>query len=166
MLNRPFVQHTIFKQLFFCFYEQAVNKETYVLFYVSTRLPTIFFFFLDQHHNLRCLQHKVLASFNRFISGFFFTTNEAQRAPNNGANHCLFPDPSLDFPPFTPDSYFISKQLDFRGIPRTNKYLPFPAYIFCVYFSIQLPVFKLVWWWQGSSGNLSLDINGVALKCR
>lgn len=145
MLNRPFVQHTIFKQLFFCFYEQAVNKETYVLFYVSTRLPTIFFFFLDQHHNLRCLQHKVLASFNRFISGFFFTTNEAQRAPNNGANHCLFPDPSLDFPPFTPDSYFISKQLDFRDIPRTNKYLPFPAYIFCVYFSIQLPVFKPVW---------------------
>lgn len=131
MLNRPFVQHTIFKQLFFCFYEQAVNKETYVLFYVSTSLTSIFF--LDQHHNLRCLQHKVLASFNRFISGFFFTTNEAQRAPNNGANHCLFPDPSLGFPLFTPDSYFISKQLDFRGIPRTNKYLPFPLLTSFVY---------------------------------
>lgn len=131
MLNRPFVQHTIFKQLFFCFYEQAVNKETYVLLYVATRLTTIFF--LDQHHNLCCLQHKVLASFNRFISGFFFITNEAQRAPNNGANHCLFPDPSLGFPPFTSDSYFISKQLDFRGIPRTNKYLPFPLLTSFVY---------------------------------
>lgn len=38
--------------------------------------------------------------------------------------------------PFSPtDSYFISKQLDFCGTLRTNKYLPyFLAYLFCVYF--------------------------------
>lgn len=66
------------------------------------------------------------------------------------------------FPFFTADS--ISKQLDFR----TNKYLPFfPClHLLCIFFLCSRLYLNRRGKWQGSSGNLSLDTNGLALKCR
>lgn len=103
-----------------------------------------------------------LASFSRFISGFFFRINEAQRVPNNGANHCLFPGPSLGFLPFSADS--TSAQLDFG----TNKYLHFSSclHLLCLFCLCSHLYLNWCGEWQGSSGNLSLHTNGLALKCR
>lgn len=144
MLNRPFVQHTIFKQLF-CFYEQAVNKETYVLFYVTTRLTTIFFFQINTITYVVFNTKFWQASIDSLVGFSLQPTKLKEPLTMELITASSLTQAQVSLLSLQTLISFLSNWISVAFPEQINISLSPCLHLLCIFFSIQLPVFKLVW---------------------